>query len=71
MGGVARTTLNELCYGCELLLGDIWSDNAGVEEKAEEAGLACDPRMSGGYWRGDGLSEGAGTHHRDILRRGE
>jgi hypothetical protein len=47
VGRVAATALDELGEGGELVLGDIGADVAGIEEEAEETGLACDPRANG------------------------
>lgn len=41
VGRVAATALNELGEGGELVLGDIGGDVAGIEEEAEETGLAA------------------------------
>ena len=46
---MAATALDELGEGGELVLGDIGADVAGVEEEAEETGLACDPSANGDY----------------------
>ena len=40
VGRVAATALNELGDGSELFLGDVGGDVAGIEEEAEEGGLA-------------------------------